>query len=278
MTPKSFHLETANGPLRGDVFLPENPRGLPVVVGLHGFKGFKDWGFWPELGQRFAAAELALVTFNISGSGIGEDLQTASDVDGFERNTIAKELQDLGRILDAVTQRELPIGSADVRKLGLLGHSRGGGVSILRAGRDPRVRSLVTWASVATFYRYTDEQRDMWRRVGSVPIENSRTGQVFQLRTDLLDDLESHPDAYDIEAAAARLKIPYLIVHGTRDETVPVEEAELIARGADRSLTRSRLIEGGGHTFGAVHPFRGSPPELERAIDATITWFRDSLL
>jgi hypothetical protein len=52
--------DARNGPLRGDVYLPERARGAPVVVACHGFKGFKDWGFWPPTGEAFVERGLAL--------------------------------------------------------------------------------------------------------------------------------------------------------------------------------------------------------------------------
>lgn len=278
MTPTPFRiLDGPHGDLCGDIYLPPEPRAVPVIVACHGFKGFKDWGFWPEVGKRFAESKLALVTFNFSGSGIGEDFQNFTEPERFEANTIGKELDDLGRVLEAVAHREIPVGSVDVRRLGLLGHSRGGGVAIVRAGRDPRVRSLATWAGVATFQRFDDAARQLWHEQGYVEIENARTRQVFKLGVGFLEDLDAHAEAYDPVLAARRLRIPYLIVHGTRDESVPVEEAARLAHASDPGLTRQALIEGANHTFGATHPFSGSPPALHRAIERTISWFQSSL-
>jgi pimeloyl-ACP methyl ester carboxylesterase len=149
-------------------------------------------------------------------------------------------------------------------------------VALVRAGRDPRIHATATWAAISTFQRYTPEQRDAWRADGFMAIENARTGQVFKLHTDLLDDIETHADAYDVVEAVRRLRTPLLIVHGTRDESVPVEEAERLSEAADKMLARTLLIEGAGHTFGAAHPFTGSTPELDRVIEATIAWFREA--
>ncbi len=279
MTPTPFRLDDApHGPIRGDIYLPANPRGAPVVVACHGFKGFKDWGFWPETGRRLSEDGVALVTFNFSGSGIGEDLLNFTEPERFEANTIGKELDDLGRVLEAVTTREVPMGAADVRKLGLLGHSRGGGIALLRASRDPRVHALVTWSAVSTFQRYDEATRSLWREQGYVEVTNARTGQVFRLGLGLLEDLEAHADAYDPEAAARRLQDPYLIIHGTRDESVPAAEASRLAKAADPGLSQLLLVEGTGHTFGAVHPFAGSTPALDRVLNRTATWFKESLL
>ena len=266
-----------HGPLRGDVYLPEHPRGVPVVIGCHGFKGFKDWGFWPEVGRRFAEAGLALVTFNFSGSGIGEDPESFTEVERFEANTIGKELEDLGVVIDALAGREIPLGGADIRKLGLLGHSRGGGVAVVRTSRDPRIRALVTWAAVATFLRVGDDERSLWRERGYLEIQNARTGQSFRVTTELLDDLEAHGEAYDLLHATRRLQVPFLVVHGTQDEAVPVEEAHLLAKNLDPGRGRMLLLEGAGHTFGAAHPFSSPTPALRRALDKTVAWFEEHL-
>jgi dienelactone hydrolase len=266
-----------HGPLRGDVYAPDNSRGVPVVVACHGFKGFKDWGFWPETGRRLTAEGIVLVTFNFSGSGIGEDLETFTELDRFEANTIGKEIEDLGVVLDAVSVRDVPIEGADARRLGLLGHSRGGGVALVRASRDPRIGALVTWAGVASFNRADDEAKKVWQEQGYQEVVNQRTGQVFRVGVGLLEDVETHAEAYDPLRAARRLGIPTLIVHGTQDEAVPVDEARLLAKNGDPGRCRLALIQGAGHTFGAVHPFAGSTPHLDSVLEKTVGWFRERL-
>ena len=39
-------------PIRGSFDAPRHPKALLVVV--HGFKGFKEWGFFPWLGEHLA--------------------------------------------------------------------------------------------------------------------------------------------------------------------------------------------------------------------------------
>jgi len=39
-------------------------------VYVHGFKGFKDWGFVPYIGETFASKGFAFLTFNFSHNGI----------------------------------------------------------------------------------------------------------------------------------------------------------------------------------------------------------------
>jgi dipeptidyl aminopeptidase/acylaminoacyl peptidase len=229
------------------------------------------------VGRRVAGLPGVLITFNFSGSGIGEDPETFTELDRFEANTIGKELVDLGAVLDAVTARRVPIGDADIRKLGVLGHSRGGGVALIRTGRDPRIRSLVTWAAVSRFLREEPEERAAWREAGYREVLNARTGQVFRLGVGLLEDLEAHAGIYDPLAAVARIQVPTLLIHGTQDEAVSVEEGHALARAGSPGRCRLALIQGAGHTFGAAHPYAGTPASLELVFTKTLDWFRETL-
>lgn len=60
-------------PIRGEVRIPDGPPPRVAVVMAHGFKGFKDWGFFPWVAEGMAAAGYAVVTFNFSRNGIGAD-------------------------------------------------------------------------------------------------------------------------------------------------------------------------------------------------------------
>ena len=91
-----------------------------------------------------------------------------------------------------------------------------------------------------------------------------------------LEDLEQEAQRLDVLAASERRSSPWLLVHGTEDETVPVDEAR---RLAERASGEASLLEvdGAGHTFGARHPFAGPTRELIEAMNATQTWFRRHL-
>ncbi|HEX9709632.1 MAG TPA: alpha/beta hydrolase, partial [Candidatus Thermoplasmatota archaeon] len=78
--------------LLGDVLIAEGPPPRSAVVVVHGFKGFKDWGFFPHVARRLAAAGHAAVVFNFSGAGVGRDTEHFADLDGFARNTLSREL------------------------------------------------------------------------------------------------------------------------------------------------------------------------------------------
>jgi dienelactone hydrolase len=209
------------------------------------------------------------VSFNLSGSGVDATGEFTKP-ELFGHNTFSAELADVTTVLDALEAGELNVVRPS--SIGLLGHSRGGGVALLVAAGQERIQALVTWASISSVHRWPDSAIATWRASGRNDVVNARTGQRLPLYTDVLDDIEQHAAALDIGAAASRLTIPWLIVHGALDEAVSVEEAEQLAAAARPASSRLERIEGAGHTFGAKHPWAGSTPELDRAMAASVAW------
>jgi len=246
------------------------PRTAVLVV--HGFKGFKDWGFFPHLCERLAADGHLVVSFNGSRNGIGANLLDFTDLDAFGRNTISHEVADVEWMLYRLVAGEWS-GGVRPRAVGLLGHSRGGGTGIITASEHHDVvASLVTWAAVSTFQRWPVEWLEEWRRNGVVYVANARTGQDMPLHRSVREDLERNRERFDLIAAAGRVTAPWLIVHGSHDETVSVVEARHLAQAAPRPTLE--VVEGSGHTFEAVHPLDGVTPGLEAAVVATLAHFR----
>lgn len=260
-------------PVRADVRLPDGDGPFPVVVVLHGFKGFKDWGFFPYACERLAAAGHAVVSFNFSRNGVGPGLQDFDELDKFGSNTLGLEQDELRGILDEVRDGDLLPRRPG--RVGVLGHSRGGGQAILAAADHPAVASLVTWNAVSHFDRWSEETQAEWREAGRLWILNQRTGVQMPLDLTLLEDLLANRERLDIPAAAGRIEAPWLIVHGEDDTTVSVREGEALS--ARSRAARLQRVEGAGHTFEARHPFAATTPQLEAALDATVAHFRTSL-
>ena len=277
MIHRRFALESRLAePIRGDLRVPDGPGPHPVVVCCHGFKGFKDWGFHPWLGTLLAGAGLAAVHFDFSRNGVRAADGDIADLEAFAANTLSIERDDLDTVLDAVVSGALD-ASIDPQRVGLLGHSRGGGSALLGASERREAKALVTWAAVSHFDRIRDEATlAEWRRTGAFGVVNSRTGQVLPMGVAFLDDVLANLARFDLHAAAARLEAPWLLVHGRADETVPFAEAESLLAAA-RGSARLHAIDGGGHTFGAVHPFAGPTPHLSEAAAATVAHFRAAL-
>ncbi len=257
------------GPILVDVRAGGRTSSRPAVLVLHGFKGFKDWGMFPPLADRLARAGFTAVSPNLSGSGV-DDTGEFTLPQRFGHNTFSAELQDTATVIDALMGDGLGVPAPST--LGLVGHSRGGGVGIIQTARDARIRALVTWAAIASVQRWPADQRAEWRSAGHSEVRNVRTGQVLPLYTDVLDDIDRNTTALDIETAAERIGVPWLIIHGTEDESVGFSEAELLKAASPRKSTCLLPIERGGHTFGATHPWRSTTPQLDIAFDATVEW------
>ncbi len=246
-----------------------NPR--PAVIILHGFKGFKDWGMFPLAAERLARAGMTALSLNVSGSGVDDQGQFTHE-DRFGRNTYSAELEDLHRTALALRLGD-PFGIPAPTSLGILGHSRGGGIAILETAQNQDVRCLVTWAAIGKADRWSADARDAWRRRGYLSIQNARTGQTMPLSTDVLDDIDQNArSTLDIAAAGGRIERPWLIIHGAGDETVAPEDAQALHLGSG-SRARLLMIPDTGHTFGATHPLQTLPPALDLALGETVNWF-----
>ena len=267
-SPEAFEIPCKDGlSIRGEVYPAESSLG--TVVACHGFKGFAHWGFFPYLAEKLAENGLTAITFDFSGSGIGPDRESFTEPGAFAGNTLSREQEDLDNVVDYARRRKLISG-----KFGLFGHSRGGGTAILfAAATDSNVSSLVTWSSISYPNRWSSEDVLTWRRQGYADVTNSRTGQIMRLDTDLLDDVELHGKTkLDIQAAAGKIKVPWLIVHGTGDETVPSSEAERL-HALSPGVSTLRLIKGANHGFDAKHPLTEVPLVLEKVVLETVKFF-----
>lgn len=276
--PVSFQITNPSGDLiRGNLHLPEcsNGQKYPVVVICHGFTGFKDWGFYPYLAKTLAQAGIAAVRFNFSHNGIEGDDDVFTRLDLFAKDSTGKQNEDLRAVLDAIQQGSMPQAAhLDPGRIGLYGHSRGTVPVLLVGGKDPQVKVLATWGGIATCMRFSEEERHYWRRERWLPIPNERSGQMMPIDVMVLEEYEAHAAEYDLLAAVRGLQTPYLVVHGDADEAVPLSEAIELHENTPRGFRKLRIIPGGNHNFGAVHPLRRTNEVLNDALQVTLDWFK----
>jgi dienelactone hydrolase len=238
----------------------------PLVIFSHGFKGFKDWGGFPYMLEKIADAGFFCVSFNFTFNGIGETNQTEfTRLDLFAQNTFTKELDDLETVIEYFYSNSGKY-NIDKEKIGIIGHSRGGGISIIKSCENKKIKCLITLASVSCLDRYSEEHKKKWREKGYFEVLNTRTNQVMRLNSALLDDIENNKERLDILNAVNNLKIPFLIVHGKEDLSVKFKEAKALYNSSNKNLTELFTAENTGHTFGVVHPFQGTTKAFETVI------------
>jgi len=252
-----------------DFRFPESGKEkLPLVILCHGFKGFKDWGCFPYMMDRIAEEGNFAVSFNFSYNGTGENDFDQSDftrLELFAQNTFSRELDDLGSIIDYLFENKDKY-NYDTANVTLTGHSRGGGIAILKTAEDKRISKLVVLSSVCNFDRYSDTLKKKWKEVGYFEVINSRTNQMMRLNYTLIEDLIKNKERLDIQKAISEITVPVMIIHGAQDITVDYSNAEDLYSRSDKEKTKLFLIENTGHTFGAVQPFEGTTKALEEVL------------
>ena len=275
-----FLLSTPRGAVRGDIRESAgrgDPESRIAIVVCHGFKGFKDWGFFPSVGDELAARTGSpVIGFNFSGSGVGSDLGRFSQPEAFATATFSGEVSDLDAILDGLLAGRL--GDTPVPApvaVGVLAHSRGAIAASVVASRRPEVGALVLWGGLSRPERYAELFPAEAGDDHVVEIRNQRTGEVLPLKRDVVEDLEKQGAALDPLAALRSGGPPLLVVHGANDEAVSPTDGRAYAAAAP--VSEYVEIPGAGHTFDVRHPYVGATPALIRALEHTAGHFRKHL-
>ncbi len=244
-----------NRPMLYDVTYSDEILNKALIVFLHGFKGFKDWGHFPLLAATFAKEGFPFLKFNFSHNGTTVDHPLDfADTEAFGRNTISKELEDIQYIIHAIHSTLLLPDTCKQLPIIFLAHSRGGGIALLHAAKDARIKGVITLASLSKYGNFFGDKRyQEWQQNGIMYVVNSRTGQQLPMYWSYMEDLECNAERLDILTHAHLIRVPTLIVHGTNDESVPVYHANRLHEAIAGS--ELLLIDGANHTFGGKHPY-----------------------
>jgi pimeloyl-ACP methyl ester carboxylesterase len=256
-----------NKTILGDITYA-NELSNKIVVFVHGFKGFKDWGTHNLVAKYFAEHNINFVKFNFSHSGVKpEEPNDVTDMELFADNTPTKELFDLDVVIKHL-KTNFP--NADIS---LIGHSRGGGIAILYVNTHPEIKNLITWAAIDSFRSlWKKEQEESWKTTGKIEVFNARTKEYMPLNFILLTDIEQNEEKLNILKAAKNISIPWLIIHGNEDINVNLE----VAKHFNQINTTSIFveIEHANHVFGANHPYKENslPTLLKQVCDKSIAF------
>jgi uncharacterized protein len=234
-----------------DLSLPQAFNGQ-VILFIHGYMGFKDWGCWNLVADFFLSKGYGFVKFNISHNGTStQDPLNFVDLNAFAENSYFKELIDIRSMIDIV-HAKFPLKS----EINLIGHSRGGGMALI-AGIDERIHKIVSWAGISSIAKRfpNDEELAKWQNEGVKYVHNSRTKQDLPLNFSQYEEFKLHEDELSIEQSCIQLRKPVAIFHGTNDESVAISEGMELATMLNIPLTK---IEGANHTFNATHPWNES--------------------
>lgn len=236
----------------GNTHMPDS-EPLGVVLLCHGFKGYKDYGFFPYLAQQFAEAGFVAHRFNFSHSGMTNNIETFERADLFERDTWGAQHYDLLTVTGAVRDGRL---AGEGLPIIWFGHSRGGLTVLTAAGHissERQPRGVIAVASPDRPNNLVPEQEELFRKQGYMVSPSSRTGQDLRIGLGWLEEIERFPEKFDPCVAVGKIDRAVLLVHGSDDPTVPVQASRRIAKHGG---ARVRLVAmpGANHVFGAPNP------------------------
>jgi dipeptidyl aminopeptidase/acylaminoacyl peptidase len=267
-----------NKPITADFRYIPTKEKKPLILFVHGFKGFKDWGVFNVMADEFARKDFVFLKINLSHNGTTpEQLTDFSDLEAFGNNNFTIELGDLKDSIDYLfsSKNNIPANEIDLENINLMGHSRGGGLIILKAREDNRIKKVITLAAISDLIkRWPESFLKAWREKGVQYIENKRTNQMMPLYVQLYDDVLNNSDRLSIPTAIKEMKQPLLAFHGTEDETLPVAMAHQIKEW--KPDTELVIFEKENHVFGAGHPW--SQDFLPEAFKEIINLSRDFIL
>ena len=213
-----------------------------VVIG-HGVTGNKDRPALVALAEGLAAAGISALRFSFSGNG---------ESDGaFADSTITKEVADLGNVIEVL----------DGYNVCYVGHSMGGAVGVLRTVADNRIQLLVSLAGMVhtkafaqrEFGDATPDEGFMWDE------PDCPLSQAY------MDDMATIDS---VAKNASKFAVPWLLVHGTEDDIVPIEDSRDILQHANEE---TELLE----LPGVDHVFSGDGTSV--MVEKVVAWVRQNL-
>jgi alpha-beta hydrolase superfamily lysophospholipase len=219
------------------------PHHKNIVVIGHGVTGHKDRPLIIALAEGLATAGFHVLRHSWSGNGESEG--------NFADSNITKEVADLGAILAALSNEGYTIAYA--------GHSMGGAVGVRRAVIDPRIRLLISLAGIVHTAEFAHHA--FGHLEAGVGLMFEKPGLV--LPAAYMEDLRAIETVLD---DTSRVAVPWLLVHGTADDLVPIQHSR---DAYSHATSEKKLVEipQADHLFG--------PDQTESAVAAVVAWCRE---
>jgi esterase/lipase len=230
------------------VIASEESKQIPFVIICHGFSGDKyEWGRFTETATALNEEGYESLLFDFSGSGENER----------EFITLSKQATDLEDVYDWVKKQ----GYSNVAIIGL----SFGGLTLLVANL-PEIKTKVFWAP--GFYLQKMFPSTMVKNLKKKPLKIPTSGEFEPITIDntFVEDISN----YDANSYLDKLVTPTLIIQGTGDTTIGLENT----REAFEHLPKDdhhKLVE----IDDATHDFKGD--HLVKFIEISINWLKQYL-
>lgn len=253
---------TLEGEIAGIVVEPAGEGPFPTVLMLHGFASQKD-----EVGDMYkrlaaALAERGIASLRIDFRGWGES------GGGMENSTVTGMVEDAATAYAYLLEQPF----VDPARIGLVGFSLGGAVSLASAGQNPSwYRSVAIWSWGGNLAEemldgFTQEQLDTAAAEGKVTVDLG--WREVTLGAGFFESLS----ALDVEAEFLNYPNAFYVVAGTEDFSGAY--VNWFMDNAQGELKAAYLIKGADHIYGVL----GEDQTMANAvIRTTADWFVMSL-
>lgn len=212
---------------QGKVCALVSEAGKPAAILAHGYLSDKNSRTNQELTRLLNESGISAISFDVYGHGESE-----GDV---EHLTVSKAVSSMLAVFDYARGR--------FGKIGMCGSSFTGSVALIAASkRNPEAIALkcpVFMPKELWDWRHKEKGIAEWKNNGYVETWGSRW--YF----DAYEDAKQ----YDMRKIAASIKAPALVVHGDKDVTVPISQAENLVFSLGSSEKRLLEIKGADHFF-----------------------------
>ena len=247
--------ENEGDKLYGFLVTPKGSGPYPAIALFDGMGGSSHGPrrMFAQLCRLLAAEGLAALRFSFRGNGDSEG--------DYKDVTIEREMSDAHMSLEFLAQQP----GVDPSRLGLVGMSLGGLIAAGTAGTHDNVRAIVLWSALAhngerANDRLTPEQRDQLQTLGYYDDGGFALNRTYHEQLVSMNGVAMLPP----------YRGPALILHGTEDTAVPIEDAYLYkeALGERAELV---VLEGANHIFSRLD-------WEETVLESTVVFLRRHLL
>jgi dienelactone hydrolase len=226
--------------------LGQGPR--PAAIFICGLDTTKELWF---LRARLQFAQRGISALFIDTPGIGEALRLQKLV------TRADYEKPVGAAVDWLQRN--PAVSRE--KIGVVGSSLGGYYVARAAAYEPRLKATVAWGAIYDYHR-------VWvrRMQGNGIIAAPRFQLMFITGTDSMEAAVEKVRDFRVADFAARIRCPFLVMHGAEDQQVLMEDARAMFEAI--GSRDKELVVFDGENGGAAHTqFDNHLPALQVCAD-----------
>jgi len=107
-------------PILIDYHVPEQRTNsqTPIIVFLHGFKGFKDWGAFDQMAQIWTQKGFLVFKVSFSHNGTtSEKPLDFEDLEAFGQNTLTKELSDTATAINFIYNKKSDLPKRNIEDI-----------------------------------------------------------------------------------------------------------------------------------------------------------------